>query len=75
MFSSENPLISVTATIDSAYVYLRVTPVNANTTIDFTRTALTARTITSIPEGIEGDLTSQSGTEDLMSGTGSEDLN
>jgi hypothetical protein len=75
MFSSENPLISVTATIDSAYVYLRVTPVNANTTIDFTRVALTARTITSIPEGIEGDLTSQSGTEDLMSGTGSEDLN
>lgn len=42
---SGTPLVTISADIDSTHVYLKVTPANANTTIDFARTALVARTI------------------------------
>jgi hypothetical protein len=45
MYSSVSPLITVTATLDSGIVYLKVTPANINTTVDFARTSITARTL------------------------------
>lgn len=65
-------LIAVTADIDTTNVYLKVTPATANTTIDFTRISIIARTLSA--GGLEGDLMLQSGTEDLMLGSGTVDL-
>jgi hypothetical protein len=45
MHSSVSPLITVTATLESGVVYLKVTPANINTTVDFARTSITARTL------------------------------
>jgi hypothetical protein len=70
IYSSATPLISVTGIIDANNVIVKVTPLNDGTTIDFVRTSLAARTILSI----EGDLMSQTGTEDLMTGSGDIDL-
>jgi hypothetical protein len=70
MFSALS-LITVTATIDSTTVYLKVTPANSDTKVDFARTALSSRTLVA---GLEGDLMLQSGTEDLMLGSGTVDL-
>jgi hypothetical protein len=39
------PLITVTATLETGRVYLKVTPANVNTTIDFARTSITARNL------------------------------
>lgn len=44
-FYTDNSLITVSATIDSANVSLVVTPTYTNTTIDFVRTSLIARTL------------------------------
>ena len=73
MFSALS-LITVTATIDSTTVYLKVTPANNDTKVDFARTALSSRSSVVPPSGLEGDLMLQSGTEDLMTGTGTVDL-
>jgi hypothetical protein len=72
IYTGPSPLITVDADIDSTNVYLKVTPVNADTTIDFTRISIIARVLSG---GVEGDLMLQSGSEDLMSGSGSIDLN
>lgn len=45
MYSSANPLITVSAAIVGGNLAVTVTPASANTTIDFARTALVARTI------------------------------
>jgi hypothetical protein len=76
MYSAEDPLITVSASIDSNYVYLTVTPLNPNTTVDFTRTSIIARTI--VPGSIftlQGDLQSLTGSLDLTDGLGTADLN
>lgn len=44
-FYTDNSLITVSATIDSSNVSLVVTPTYTNTTIDFVRTSLIARTL------------------------------
>jgi hypothetical protein len=64
--------MSIDAAIDSGNVVIYATPFNTDTTIDFTRTTLIARTI--LPSS-SGDLMLQSGTQDLMIGSGTEDLN
>lgn len=69
---SDTPLMAVTATIDSANVYLKVTPTNANTTIDFARISLIAGIL---QQTSSGDLMVLSGSEDLSTGSGTEDLN
>jgi len=69
IYSSATPLISVTGIIDANNVIVKVTPLNTDTTIDFVRTSLAARVLS-----IEGDLMSQTGTEDLMTGSGAIDL-
>jgi hypothetical protein len=45
IYSSTNPLITVTGEIVSNTVLLKVTPANANTTVDLARIALVARTL------------------------------
>lgn len=45
MHSSSSPLITVSASIDASNVHLTVTPLNTNTTVDFARTSIVARTL------------------------------
>ena len=73
MHTSSTPLITVDANIDSTNVYLTVTPLYAETTIDLTRISIISRVLTA-PTGISGDLMTQSGSEDLQTGSGQEDL-
>ena len=67
---SSSSLISLSTVITSGVLYVRVTPTYADTTIDFIRTSLTSREI-----GIQGDLMILSGSVDLQTSTGSQDLN
>jgi hypothetical protein len=69
---SGTSLMTISASIDATTVYLEATADYNNTNIDFVRT-----TISRISAGgdLEGDLMTQSGTEDLMTGTGTVDLN
>lgn len=70
---STSSLITLDASISSGNVVVTVTPANADTTVDFYRTTLLARTLDSFT--FEGDLQSLSGAAvDLQSDTGSEDL-
>jgi hypothetical protein len=68
---SSSILFNLDSYIISGNVILDITPVETDTTIDFVRTSLVAR----ILSGIEGDLMTQSGTDDLNIGSGTEDLN
>jgi hypothetical protein len=68
---SSSILFNLDSYIISGNVILDITPVGTDTTIDFIRTSLVAR----ILSGIEGDLMTQSGTDDLNTGLGTEDLN
>jgi hypothetical protein len=73
MFSGFS-LISVTAAINSTTVYLQLTPTNNNTYIDFARTVVAARPLSSDFD-FQGDLQSLDGDViDLMLGDGVEDL-
>lgn len=67
---SNNSLFTVSAQINSGNLELIVTPTNTNTTFDLVRTLLVARS-----GGLEGDLSTQTGSEDLQTEFGSEDLN
>jgi hypothetical protein len=72
---SGSPLITITdAEINGDTVYIRATATNNDTEIDFVRTTV-SRVSAAPPSGdLEGDLMLQSGTEDLMTGTGTVDL-
>ena len=70
IFSSSS-LMTLNAEIVGSNVVVTASPVNADTTIDFVRVSLIRRQL----GGLEGDLSTQSGTEDLGSGSGTEDLN
>jgi hypothetical protein len=70
IITTANSLFNVYATIQSANVTINVSPVSANTQVDFSRISIIARELASL----EGDLMSLSGTEDLESGFGVEDL-
>jgi hypothetical protein len=72
IYTGLDALINVTATLVSSNVYLKVTPLYANTVIDVSRNSLIARVFTAF--NFDGDLESLSGTEDLQSGSGSVDL-
>jgi hypothetical protein len=74
VYTGAASLITVSADLDSTNVYLKVTPANASTVIDFTRISITARVLGAAVSSPEGDLMLQSGTEDLSSGSGSQDL-
>lgn len=74
IYTGSASLITVSAEVDSTSVYLKVTPTNADTVIDFTRISITARVLGQPAFNLEGDLMLQSGSEDLMVGTGSQDL-
>jgi hypothetical protein len=69
-------LISVDATVASGNVNLIITPSNANTYIDYVRTALPSRGAGGGGGGttLSGDLMSGSDSTDLMSGSGTQDL-
>jgi hypothetical protein len=71
-YTGTNSLITVAADIDSSDVYLKVTPANSNTIVDFTRISIIARTLDG--EDFFGDLMLKSGSEDLMLGSGTVDL-
>lgn len=68
---SGSSLMTLGASISGSNVVVTATPANADTTIDFVRVSLIRRQL----GGLEGDLSTQSGTEDLGSGSGTEDLN
>lgn len=69
--TNNSSLYTLNASIDSANVYLLITPADANTNIQFVKTSLVA-----IPmAGLSGDLMLQSGTGDLMLQSGTLDLN
>lgn len=68
---TSTPLIEITSTIESDIVYLKVTPNDANTTIDISRNSIIARNDTF---SFTGDLNTLSGVEDLQTGSGSVDL-
>jgi hypothetical protein len=68
---SSSVLFNLYSSIAGGNVSLNVSPVYETTTIDFVRTGITARTLSSL----EGDLMSLSGTEDLQTGSGTVDLN
>jgi hypothetical protein len=74
IYTGTASLITVSATVDSTNVYLKVTPVNADTVVDFTRISITSRTLGQTTFDLEGDLMQQSGSEDLMDGSGTIDL-
>lgn len=67
---SSSSLISLSTVITSGVLYVRVTPTYADTIIDFIRTSLTSREI-----GLQGDLMILSGSVDLQTFSGSQDLN
>jgi hypothetical protein len=69
--STGSSLYSLDASIDSANVYLMITPIHANTDIQFVKTSMLALAL----GGLFGDLLTQSGTTDLLLQTGSLDLN
>lgn len=69
---TSGPLFNIYTVINSGNVEIKVSPVFSNTTIDFVRTSLLSRVL--VP-GLQGDLMSISGIEDLQSITGSFDLN
>jgi len=48
IYTGSASLITVSATVDSTSVYLKVSPANANTVIDFTRISITARTLSAL---------------------------
>jgi len=68
---SNTSLFTVNASISNSNVIVTVTPANIDTTIDYTRICLAPRVLS----GLEGDLQTQSGSEDLNSGSGGTDLN
>lgn len=68
---SNTSLFTVNASISNSNVIVTVTPANTDTTIDYTRICLAPRVLT----GLEGDLQTQSGSEDLQSGSGTVELN
>ena len=68
---SNTELYTVSAGISGNNVNLTITPNFANTIIDYYKTQLIARTITS---SLSGDYMLLSGTVDLQTGSGSEDL-
>ena len=70
IITTANSLFNVYATIQSANVTINVSPVSADTQVDFSRISIIARELASL----EGDLMSLSGTEDLESGSGVVDL-
>lgn len=69
---SDTTLYTVSASLAAGVINLTVSPVNPNTTFDFVRTSIIAR---EIGLNLQGDLMTQSGSEDLNIGDGSEDLN
>jgi hypothetical protein len=69
--TSSSVLFNLYSSIASGNVRLNVSPVFETTTIDFVRTAIIARTLSSL----EGDFMTLSGTEDLETGSGTVDLN
>jgi hypothetical protein len=69
---SNTSLYTVSGSLAAGVINLTVSPASTNTTFDFVRTSLIAR---SLGLNLEGDLMSQSGSEDLNVGDGSEDLN
>ena len=69
---SNTSLYTVSGSLAAGVVNLTVSPANTSTTFDFVRTSIIAR---QLGLNLEGDLMSQSGSEDLNVGDGSEDLN
>jgi hypothetical protein len=69
LFTS-NILFTINAIIESGNVYLRMSPTDNNTVVDFTRTSLISRPFFGV-----GDLMTLSGVDDLMLSTGTADLN
>ena len=65
-----NSLGSFDATITTGTLSLLFTPTNSDSVLDLVRTSVIARTL----GGLEGDLMSQTGTEDLETGSGTVDL-
>jgi hypothetical protein len=74
IYTGASSLITVSAEVDSTNVYLKVTPANPNTIVDFTRISIIARTLGADDFTFEGDLNTLSGTEDLEQGSGTVDL-
>lgn len=70
---SSSNLISISANVASSNVNLIITPTNANTIIDFFRVSL--QSARPIGFSVYGDLMAQTGTLDLMIGSGSWDEN
>lgn len=71
MYTGDSPLISVAADIDGSSVYLKATPSSDSVIVDFTRISIIARVF---PSG-DMDLMTLTGTEDLMTSSGSLDFN
>jgi hypothetical protein len=74
MYTGSSSLIIVSAEIDATNVYLTVTPSKSNTIIDFTRISIISRILGNVTSGLEGDLMLLTGSEDLMTGSGTIDL-
>lgn len=70
---SSSNLMSISANVSSSNVNLIISPTNANTIIDFFRVSL--QSARSIGFNVYGDLMTQTGTLDLMVGSGSWDEN
>jgi len=75
MYSGLSPLITVDGIINGSNVDLVITPAVVDLTVDVTRIALVTRPFTGGGSSPEGDLMLQSGSEDLESSSGSQDLN
>lgn len=76
-FYTASELVTFDSTLDTntGLIDLSVTPINVDTYVDFKRISITSRIgSTTITWTYDGDLSTLSGTEDLMSGTGTIDL-
>jgi hypothetical protein len=69
---SNTSLYTVSGSLAAGVINLTVSPASTNTTFDFVRTSIIAR---ELGLNLQGDLMTQSGSEDLNVGDGSEDLN
>jgi hypothetical protein len=70
---SGSSLFDIYTEIISSNVEVKISPVNENSTIDFVRTSIISRVLSAL-SGLEGDLMSLTGTEDLETGSGTVDL-
>ena len=71
IIGTSTTLYTVSGSITSGIVNLTVSTSEANTIFDFVKTSIVSRVLS----GLSGDLMLLSGSEDLMSGSGSIDLN